>query len=156
MTNKNTNKAKLATAAGSPNGTSGLVNLHPPVQEMFLQLKSQIEKEVGEVRKTLEETNRNLQQMCIQFNKTLETVVAVEKRVQVVEKQNKTLGTQITKQELESASYCLRLQGVTQKQDEDLYAIVAEILSPVIGMSELEFSKEVDVTFRNNTLYTRN
>lgn len=68
-----------------------------------------------------------------------------------LELHNITSTRDITKQELERASYILRLQNVSLEKDENLYTLQA----PLVDMEPENFHKELDHIYRHNSVHSR-
>lgn len=85
---------------------------------------------------------------CVSLSQT-------DKRLTEIECKNISLSKDMTKQELESSAYNLRIQGVMQQKDEDIYETAIECLAPLANFSKEEMSREIDQVYRLHTAVTR-
>lgn len=72
-----------------------------------------------------------------------------------MEIQNISLSKDLAKLELESTAYNIRIQGIIQNKDEDIYEIIVECLAPLANYTKEEMSKELDHVFRMHTAVTK-
>ena len=62
----------------------------------------------------------------------------------------------LTYLETEKASYILCFQNIEEEREEDLRAIITQLLIPIVGLAAEEINQSFDNAWRSLTIYTRN
>lgn len=114
-----------------------------------------IKRSIDAVKTEVIGTQRQIQELSTRMENIAVNVQQTEEKIAEMEIQNLSLSKDLTRQELESAAYNIRIQGLAQNKGEDLYEIIADCLAPLVNYMKEEMSKELDHVYRLHTTVTK-
>lgn len=107
-----------------------------------------IKKPIDTVKTKVLGTQRLIQELSSKVENITTNMQQTEEKIAEIEIQNISLSKVLTKQELDNAAYNIRIQGLLQSKDEDIYEIAVECLAPLANYTKDEMSRELDYVYR--------
>ncbi|XP_026530050.1 uncharacterized protein LOC113416407 [Notechis scutatus] len=121
------------------------------IQETMIKLQENMTRNHEEMKIEMEEVKR-LQMIEKRTEKTEQKLESVDQKMK---EQNKEVENTLIQLEMERASFYLRFQNVEETKEEDLTAIMAEIITEALQRGKSEIINELDVVYRVYTNYAR-
>lgn len=119
--------------------------------DLKAEFKRDLRSELGEVTSRLDRIDADLKQINGKVEKLETDVRKMEIKVGAMHKEQQEDQESILRLQLKQRENCLKLRGLPENVNENLYTLLTPILAKFIGESETLFPWEIDRVYRINS-----
>lgn len=127
-------------------------------QELRLEIRTEIQKEMGEIKdslgkidKDLEKINNKVQDLEGNLSSLENNAIQAESRISKLEEERKIDKQTITRLETKLRQNCIKLRGIPEQENENLYKFLIPILADFVEEPAEQFPWEIDTLYRINS-----
>ncbi|XP_042327944.1 uncharacterized protein LOC121932905 [Sceloporus undulatus] len=120
-------------------------------EDLKVEFKRDLRHELGEVTSRLDKIDTDLKQMNGKVEKLETDMRKMEIKVETMHRDQQEDQDSILRLQLKQRENCLKLRGLPENVNENLYTLLTPILAKFIGESETLFPWEIDRAYRINS-----
>ncbi|XP_042304628.1 uncharacterized protein LOC121921121 [Sceloporus undulatus] len=119
--------------------------------ELKAEFRRELRNEIGEITSRLDKIDGDLKKINGKVEKLETDMKKMEIKVETIYKDQQEEQESILRLQLKQRENCLKLRGLPENVNENLYTLLTPILAKFIGESETLFPWEIDRVYRLNS-----
>lgn len=124
-------------------------------KEIKQEIRQEIRAELKDIKETLGKATEDIRQMESKVEKIEGKTDKVNKRISEIEKKYERDLDERALQDLKQRENCIKIRGLREKEDENLYEYLVPRLAEYVGAEQEQFQWEISKLFRINSKIAR-